>query len=92
MVTLLATDAVMEQPAEASADAAPATLSRSAGRAFVAVSLLLFRGLVLTGRGIVFTGRVTAGLFASTFDAAVTTAGARDDDGRPLNIWPPKLG
>lgn len=56
----------------------------------VAAGLLLLRSVVGVGRGIAITGRLAAGLFASSFDAAVSTAAARDTDGRPLGIWPPQ--
>jgi hypothetical protein len=92
MVTLLATEATLAPAAEATAEVTRPAFAGPAGRAFVTVGLVLCRGLVLTGRGIAWSGRAAAWVFASTFDAAVTTAGARDDDGRPLNIWPPKLG
>jgi hypothetical protein len=72
------------------ADIARAPASGLARRLLVATGQLLFHGLVLTGRGLAITGRVTAGLFAWSFDAAVSTAAAKDADGRPLGIWPPR--
>lgn len=56
----------------------------------VATGLLLLRSLLVTGRGLGCAGRMVAGLFASSFDAAVSTAGARDPAGRPLGFWPPR--
>ena len=71
-------------------DIARAPTSDLARGVLVGIGLLLLRSLVLTGRGLSITGRVTAGLFASSFDAAVSAAAAKDADGRPLGIWPPR--
>ena len=90
MVMLLATDAILEQAVEARPRITRSPFSSVVRRIVIATSLLLFRSVVLTGRGVAFTGRATAGVFASSFDAAVTGAGAKDADGRPVNVWPPR--